>query len=130
MQRFPGFPFPACHNQVELHPRWPQAELRAFCTEEGIGIVAYASLGCGELLAEDTVAKVAAAAGMSPAQALLVWGLQKGCAVIPKSVRPERIQEFAPSRLLALALSSEQEATLDALGAQPHKYCWDPAGIV
>lgn len=57
-------------NQVEFHPRWQQPELRAFCQAEGIGVVAYASLGCGELLREQVVLRVADESNMTPAQAL------------------------------------------------------------
>ena len=65
-------------------------------------------------------------------QVLLKWGLQQGCAVIPKSVSPSRIAQFSEQHLLAPW--SEQElqvlAQLDALGAAPQKFCWDPHGIV
>lgn len=40
----------------------------------------YASLGEGALIDDPTVAAVAAAEGVTPAQALLLWGLQRGCA--------------------------------------------------
>lgn len=116
---------------MECHPRWQQRELRAFCHANGIAVVAYSSLGGGQLLRDPAVAEVAAAAGISPAQALLLWGLQRGCAVLPKSVRRERIEEAAPGRLAQLGeLSAAELAALDALeGQQPQKYCWDPSGI-
>ncbi len=95
------------------------------------GVQAYASLGCGELLREQVVQRVAQESGMTPAQALLVWGLQRGCAaVIPKSVHPEYIKQYDPQVLLGLGLGEEQMRELDAMGAEPLKYCWDPAGIL
>ena len=122
---------PAAVNQVEVHPRCQQRALRALCAAHGVAVVAYASLGTGELLRDPAVAAVAAAEGVSPAQALLLWGLQRGCAVVPKSVRRERIEAAAPGRLLGLGLGEASLAALDGLEERlgTRKYCWDPAGI-
>lgn len=123
---------PAAVNQVEVHPRYQQRELRAFCAAHGIAVAAYAPLGTGELLRDPTVVGVAAAEGVTPAQALLLWGLQRGCAVIPKSVQRERLEQAAPARLLGLALGEASLAALDGLEERlgTQKYCWEPAGIV
>lgn len=114
-----------------MHPRRQARALRSACADAGAAVVAYASLGCGRLLDDATVARVAAEAGRTRAQVLLRWALQKGCTVIPKSVRPERIAEFAPAELLdgGWALSEAQMDALDAL-EDGTKFCWDPTGIV
>lgn len=52
-----------------MHPRYQQAALRAFCSQHGIAVVAYASLGCGRLLAHDTVLALARKLGRPAAQA-------------------------------------------------------------
>ncbi|PNW85976.1 hypothetical protein CHLRE_03g201327v5 [Chlamydomonas reinhardtii] len=118
-------------NQFEVHPRRPRRELRQLCKQEGIAVVAYASLGCGDLLTAPPVRRAAAAVARSPAQVLLRWALQEGCAVIPKSVRPERLAEWTEPQLLGAdwGLSGEQMAALAAM-EDGHKYCWDPSGIV
>ncbi|PRW60380.1 glyoxal reductase [Chlorella sorokiniana] len=118
-------------NQVECHPRYQQRDLRAFCQAHGIAVVAYSSFGSSQLLSDPAVQAVVAAEGITPAQALLLWGLQRGCGVLPKSVRRERIEEAAPARLAGLGeLSPEALAALDALEEQQQqKYCWDPSGI-
>lgn len=54
--------------QVEVHPKHPEGALRAFCAEQGIAVVAYASLGCGQLLGEPVVQQIATRRGMSAAQ--------------------------------------------------------------
>ncbi|WP_229686638.1 aldo/keto reductase [Longimycelium tulufanense] len=84
-------------NQIELHPRLPQAELRAFHAEHGIATEAWSPLAQGgELLADATIATIAEKHGRSPAQVILRWHLQLGNIVIPKSVTPARIaQNFA-----------------------------------
>ncbi|KAI8477485.1 MAG: NADP-dependent oxidoreductase domain-containing protein [Monoraphidium minutum] len=117
-------------NQFEVHPRRPAAALRALCAAEGVAAVAYASLGCGALLSEPAVAAVAAEAGRTPAQVLLRWALQEGCAVIPKSITPARVAEFAPEQLLGgWGLTIDQMGKLAAL-EDGHKFCWDPADIM
>ncbi|MGC1851555.1 MAG: aldo/keto reductase [Solirubrobacterales bacterium] len=80
-------------NQIELHPHFPQAELRAWHLEHGIATEAWSPLAQGELLANETIAGVAARHGKTPAQAILRWHLQLGNVVIPKSATPARIRE-------------------------------------
>ena len=62
-------------------------------------------------------------------QVLLRWGLQHGCAVIPKSVHADRIQQCSPQQLLTWQLPDQAMARLDAL-EDGHKYCWDASRIV
>lgn len=78
-------------NQVELHPRLAQTELRAVHAELGIATEAWAPLGQGTLLTHPTITGVADTLGRTPAQVLTRWQIQLGNIVIPKSVRPERI---------------------------------------
>ena len=80
-------------NQVELHPRLQQPELRAFHERHGIVTEAWSPLAQGELLGDATIGELAAAHGRTPAQVILRWHLQLGNMVIPKSVTPERIRE-------------------------------------
>ncbi|MGB5796744.1 MAG: aldo/keto reductase [Mycolicibacter algericus] len=78
-------------NQVELHPRFSQPELREVHARLGIATEAWAPLGRGSLLAHPAVTEVAQRCGRTPAQVLIRWHLQLGNIVIPKSVNPERI---------------------------------------
>jgi 2,5-diketo-D-gluconate reductase A len=81
-------------NQVELHPRFPQEELRAFHAQHGILTEAWAPLGQGKgLLAEPALTEVGRSKNKSPAQVVLRWHIQLGNVVIPKSVTPSRIRE-------------------------------------
>lgn len=87
-------------NQVEIHPYFAQQELVDYCTEQGVLMTAYSPLGCGfrsktgsdPVLDNKTVTLIAAAHEATPAQVVLAWGMQRGYAVIPKSVHPERIR--------------------------------------
>ncbi|WUA47937.1 aldo/keto reductase [Streptomyces sp. NBC_00273] len=103
-------------NQVELHPLFPQAELRAEHAGRGIATEAWSPLGQGkELLTLPAVAAIAAAYGRSAAQVVLRWHLQHGNIVIPKSVTPARIRENLD--VFGFELAAADMAALDALGA-------------
>jgi 2,5-diketo-D-gluconate reductase A len=80
-------------NQVELHPRLQQRDLRDWHVEHGIATEAWSPLAQGKLLSDATIAEIAERHGKTPAQAILRWHLQIGNVVIPKSVTPQRIGE-------------------------------------
>jgi 2,5-diketo-D-gluconate reductase A len=81
-------------NQIELHPEFPQEELRAFHAEHGILTESWGPLGQGKGLLENRhVVEVAERKSRTPAQVVLRWHLQLGNVVIPKSVTPSRIKE-------------------------------------
>lgn len=81
-------------NQIEMHPYFPQAELRAFDDERGIRTEAWSPLGrAGELLREPSVVSAATRHGVTAAQVVLRWHLQQGVIPIPKSESPVRQAE-------------------------------------
>jgi 2,5-diketo-D-gluconate reductase A len=81
-------------NQVELHPEFPQEELRAFHEEHGILTESWGPLGQGKgLLENPSIVEVARRKDRTPAQVVLRWHVQLGCVVIPKSVHSDRIRE-------------------------------------
>ncbi len=100
-------------NQIELHPRLAQQELRDFHRDHGIVTESWSPLGRGALLGDPVVEQIAAATGRTPAQVLLRWNVQLGCVVIPRSVRPQRIEENAS--IFDFELSDEQMAAIAQL---------------
>lgn len=81
-------------NQVEVHPRMQQAELRAFHERNGIVTEAWSPLARGGgLFHEEVVRTVAHKHGKTPAQVVLRWHIEMGHVAIPKSATPERIVE-------------------------------------
>jgi diketogulonate reductase-like aldo/keto reductase len=100
-------------NQIEMHPYFPQAELRAVHAELGIVTESWSPMGRGELLAEPVVTEIAQAHGVTPAQAVLRWHVQLGAVPIPKSERPERQRQNID--LFGFALSDDVVAALSAL---------------
>lgn len=101
-------------NQIELHPRFNQPELRAFHAEHCIQTEAWSPLGqnhaiwAHELtnvaaLEHPAIAQIASRHDANPAQVIIAWHLAIGNVAIPKSVRPSRIAENLASRDLELS---------------------------
>jgi len=80
-------------NQIELHPRLNQAELRRYHDECDVVTQSYSPLGVGRLIEEPTVTSIAAEYGRSPAQVLVRWNLQLNNLVVARSSKPERVAE-------------------------------------
>lgn len=101
-------------NQVELHPLFQQAEVRAVNAEHGIVTEAWSPLGSGKgLLEVPTVLAIARKHGRTAAQIVLRWHLQLGNVAIPKSVTPSRITENF--EVFGFELDAEDLAALAAL---------------
>ncbi|HEX5610292.1 MAG TPA: aldo/keto reductase [Solirubrobacterales bacterium] len=100
-------------NQIELHPSFQQAELRAWHADHGIATEAWSPLAQGEVLEDETIGRIGERHGKTPAQAILRWHLQLGNVVIPKSVTPERIRENL--ELFDFELSDEEMAAFEEL---------------
>lgn len=87
-------------NQVESHPYFQQDELIDFCKSQNIIVTAYSPLGSRHLMKSDetmtknpVIVNIAQKYNCTEAQLILAWGMQRGTAVIPKSVNTERIHE-------------------------------------
>jgi len=114
-------------NQVELHPRIQQANLRAWHAEHDIVTEAWSPLAQGALLDEETIVRVAEDRGKTPAQVILRWHLQLGNVVIPKSVTPARIHENID--VFDFELSAEEMAAIEGLDSDS-RIGPDPATFV
>jgi 2,5-diketo-D-gluconate reductase A len=114
-------------NQVELHPRFQQRELRAWHEEHGIATEAWSPLGQGALLGEPPVVETAERHGRTPAQVIIRWHLQLGNVVIPKSVTPERIRENIA--VFDFELGDEEMASIEAIDTGG-RFGPDPATFV
>ena len=102
-------------NQVELHPRLQQPELRKVHGELGVVTEAWSPLAQGAVLDDPAIVKVADAHGVTPGQVVLRWHLQIGNVVIPKSVTPERIEQNL--QVFGFELSDDEVGAIEALDA-------------
>ncbi|MEU1944905.1 aldo/keto reductase [Streptomyces sp. NPDC020125] len=112
-------------NQVELHPFFSQAELRAFDVRQGIVTQSWSPIGgvnryggespdkVGDPLQEPTITGLAEKYGKSPAQIILRWQVEHDLCAIPKSVKPHRIAENIA--IFDFSLTPHEVAAIDAL---------------
>jgi diketogulonate reductase-like aldo/keto reductase len=132
---------PPAVNQIEVHPFLQRAELAAYCATQGIVVEvrsqcahacwstqhplgiepaanaapaqAYSPLAKAHVLDDPTLGGVARELGVTPAQVMLRWSVQKGFVTLPKSVDPARqAQNFD---VFSFALSEAHMKTLDGL---------------
>jgi alcohol dehydrogenase (NADP+) len=108
-------------NQIELHPYLQQPAMLDYCHKNGIHLTAYSPLGSGDrpaafksadepiLLQDSVIAKIAGHHGITEAQVLLTWAINRGTAAIPKSVDPRRIEQNLRSRNALLTQADMQE---------------------
>jgi 2,5-diketo-D-gluconate reductase A len=101
-------------NQVELHPYFQQKALREFHHANGIATQGWSPLGRGAMLQDPIIVAIAAKHQCTPAQVVLRWHLQLGCAVIPKASSAARLQENWEAQNLRLdAVDMAQIAAMD-----------------
>lgn len=103
-------------NQVELHPRFPQASLREVHRRLGILTQAWSPLGKSTApFDEPAVAGAAVAYGVTPAQVVLRWHRQLGTMPVPKSASPQRQRDNL--HLPEFTLTDDEMAAISALAS-------------
>jgi 2,5-diketo-D-gluconate reductase A len=113
-------------NQVELHPYFPQLELREFHLAHNIRTESWSPLGKGsDVLAQPEIVRAAEAHGVTPAQIVLRWHVQLGSVPLPKSADPVRQRqnldvfgfELSPAEVESITLLGRADGRL--FGADP-----------
>lgn len=113
-------------NQIEAHPYFQRADLRAAHEAHNIHIEAWSPLAQGKVSEDPVLQAIAAQYGKSPAQVALRWHLDNGVIVIPKSVTPARIRENFD--VFDFELSSQDRARIaelernERLGPDPETF--------
>jgi len=101
-------------NQVELHPRFPQSEMRQVHDELGIRTEAWSPMGKRRApLDEPVVTQAAERHGVSAGQVILRWHVQLGSLPIPKSTGPERQRQNLG--VFGFELTDDEVAAISAL---------------
>jgi 2,5-diketo-D-gluconate reductase A len=108
-------------NQVELHPRFPQARMREVHERLGIRTEAWSPMGKRRApLDEQAVTAAAEAHDVTPGQVILRWHVQLGSLPIPKSADPRRQAqnvdvfgfELSPAEVEAISGLAEDDGRL------------------
>lgn len=102
-------------NQIEINPRLPQTSLNAEMTARGIVTQSWTPLGQGRSFDATPVHAAAERTGLTPAQVVLRWHVDRGLSVIPRSTDPGRIAANL-AVLDAPPLSPDEIAAITALG--------------
>ena len=113
-------------NQIELNPFQQQQTIVSFCLQEKIHLTGYCPLVRGHRFNDPSIRRIAKETQKTAAQVMIRWALQRGQTVIPKSVRPQRIEENAD--VFDFNLSASQMEILDGLD-QGFRNCPDPLGM-
>jgi 2,5-diketo-D-gluconate reductase A len=112
-------------NQIELHPRFQQVELRGWLDENGITTQSWSPLGQAQILGDPVIARVAEKHGRSPAQVVIRWHLDQGIFTIPKaSDRRHMVDNLSVG---GFSLDEEDMAAIAALDSDGGRIGPDPA---
>ncbi|MEU8164259.1 aldo/keto reductase [Micromonospora parva] len=102
-------------NQIEVHPYFPQQEALDYHREHGILVQGWSPLGHGnDLRQHPVIGEIAAAHGVSPAQAILAWHVARQVIPLPKAASPQRQAENLD--VFGITLTDAEVAAITALG--------------
>ena len=111
--------------QNEIHPYYQENDVIPYIQNLGIVVEGWYPFGgrghTGEMLGNETISAIATAHGVSSAQVILRWNLQKGVVVIPGSSNPEHIRENLD--IFAFSLTEEEMTQINALD-RGEKHDW------
>ena len=111
--------------QNEIHPYYQEKEVVPFIQANGIVVQCWYPLGgrgyTADLLGNETIQKIASAHGVSAAQVILRWDLQRSIVVIPGSSNPDHIKENLD--LFGFELTDEEMEQIGALD-RDEKHDW------
>lgn len=100
-------------NQIEVHPYFAQADVRAFNAEHGIATEAWSPIAQGDVLDDEVLTAIGEQHGKTSAQVALRWHVQRGDIVFPKTVTPERMRENF--EIFDFELDADEMARIDRL---------------
>jgi len=100
-------------NQIELHPRLSQVELRQYSESKGIKVQAWSPLMQGKLLSDPTIEAIANNHNKSTAQVILRWDIQQDILINVKSTHVDRLNSNAD--VFDFELSDEEMTQLNEL---------------
>lgn len=106
-------------NEIEVSPWCMRQELCDFTRSQGLQVIAYAPLSHSYRIEDSDALEIAKSKGISAAQVLIRWSLQKGYIPIPKTKTLKRLP--VNFDVLSFELSDEEIKKLD------HPHVHDPS---
>lgn len=122
---------PIVTNQVEFHPLLDQTALLDAASETGIPLASYCSVARGAVFKQPIFDELSRAYGVTPAQIVLRWILQKGVSINTMSTKTKNIK--ANFDVLSFTLSHVDMKRIDKLThtnyriVDKHLVPWAPA---
>ena len=124
--------------QIESHPYLTQESLIRLAKNYDMAVTAFSPFGAlsylelamadadESVLTQEVITRAANKYNKTPAQIVLRWGLQRGCSVITKTTKTERLQENLD--VFDFALADDEMAAISALNKNrrfndPGKFC-------
>lgn len=111
--------------QNEIHPYYQENDVIPYIQSLGIVVQGWYPFGgrghTAELFADEVISAIAGAHGVTSAQVVLRWNLQRGVVVIPGSSDPEHIRENLD--VFGFALTEEEMEQIAALD-RDEKHEW------
>eukprot|EP00933_Yihiella_yeosuensis_P029686 TRINITY_DN23310_c0_g1_i1.p1 TRINITY_DN23310_c0_g1~~TRINITY_DN23310_c0_g1_i1.p1 ORF type:complete len:310 (-),score=48.93 TRINITY_DN23310_c0_g1_i1:350-1279(-) len=80
-------------NQIEVNMFLLRDDIDDYCQSKGIVIQAWAPLAKAQRLNNPVLSQIAASHGVSTAQVMVRWSIQRGYVTLPKSVKAHRIKQ-------------------------------------
>jgi D-xylose reductase len=111
--------------QIESHPYLTQESLIRLAKSYGMAVTAFSPFGAlsyieldmadadESVLGQNVITEAAESHRKTAAQIVLRWGLQRGCSVITKTTKPERLQENL--QVFDFALTEAEMTAISAL---------------
>lgn len=111
--------------QNEIHPYYQENDIIPYIQELGIVVEGWFPFGgrghTKEILGDSVITEIANAHGVTSAQVVLRWNLQKGVVVIPGSSNPEHIKENLD--VFGFELTEDEIARINTLN-RDEKHEW------
>lgn len=110
-------------NQIELHPKFSQKEMREYLKKENIITQAWMPIAKAKYLDEPILVDIANKYNVTTSQVILNWHIQNGIHAIPKSENLFRIEENFNSQ--NFKLEKEDLEKIDELDTNK-RFSYDP----
>lgn len=111
--------------QNEIHPYYQENDVIPYIQSLGITVQGWFPFGgrghTSELLGDPVISEIATSHGVSSAQVILRWNLQKGVVVIPGSSNPDHIKEN--NEIYHFSLTADEIKQINALD-KGQKFGW------